>query len=51
MPTSADDAMPLMAFAADKTIEVRWVGASVTSCSDGWAHHTPLKGWWWVLKD
>ncbi|CCO49713.1 conserved exported hypothetical protein [Vibrio nigripulchritudo SOn1] len=51
MPTQADDAMALMAFAADKTIEVSWKDPAITSCTNGWAHHTQLKGWWWVLKN
>lgn len=50
MPTPADDSMALMAFAADMDIELRWVDPDVNSCTDGWPHHKPLKGWWWVLK-
>lgn len=51
MSTATDDAMALMAFAADKTIELRWTVPEITSCTTGWAQHRPLEGWWWVLKN
>jgi hypothetical protein len=50
MPSKSDEAMALMAFAADKTVTVRWDVPEITSCNDGWDHNTQLVGWWRIDK-
>ena len=48
MPTDSDEAMALMAFAANKPIVVAWVDPEVNSCNNGWSNNKPIKGWWAV---
>jgi hypothetical protein len=48
MPTKTDEAMALMAFAANKPITLYWAATDVTACMNGWEHNRSLEGYWVV---
>jgi hypothetical protein len=50
MPTKSDEAMALMAFAANKTVAFYWAAENVTACVDGWTHNRSLNGYFIVNK-
>lgn len=50
MPTKADESMALMAFAADKPVQIYWTSADITSCSGGWANNRSLDGFFLISK-
>jgi hypothetical protein len=50
MPTKTDEAMALMAFAANKPVSLYWAATDVTTCKDGWEHNRSLEGYWVIMK-
>jgi len=50
MPTKSDEAMALMAFASEKTVQFYWAAQDVTSCIDGWDNNRSLNGYFVVKK-
>ena len=48
MPAKSEEAMALMAFAADKPVHFYWGTADVTTCANGWAQNRTLEGFFAV---
>lgn len=45
VPSKSDEAMVMMALAADRQVEIYWQAADVSSCSAGWSDNRALDGY------